>query len=247
MFLGTFAYAKAPLIKSFEGRIHNYTSFANEELEVQLILDCSYTSGFVWPESKSCGYQRFYVPVQSDGTFIVPDMPWQKRNSLKNYNFTLSISPRTHKSQFLSFNWLQGNEIKKYTELSEISLYELPEIKINAITPTGDDYASWRGTVADRKEPCVEIIFNLQAIGFDRVPGTMPSTDRRVAGVLPAVHFGLKGNHGPDIKVKGQIDYWSAKPSCDFNPVFKAEGTNAFTGTLQEVHNYFNNSSYKVD
>lgn len=251
----SFAQAKSPLVKSFQGKIHNYTSLSHEDLEVHLTLDCSYTSGFVWPESKSCGYQSVYVPVNSDGTYTVPNMPWQGKSSIGKYTFSLSIKsklPSKNYDRSISFTLLHGKEIRKAQDiLREVSIYELPQVQVNAITPTGEDYASWRGFIGtDQRDPCVEIVLVL--ITQDKIQINSPfevrnaSSDDSVPGVLPRMYLGTKGNPGANLKVNAKLYHFSSKPHCEPNSQRRGDGVE-FSGTLNEVHNYFNNSTYRVD
>ncbi len=85
----TFAQAAYVLVPSFKGKIHNYSTVPNDQLEVSVRVECDYKSG---------------ANNGTDGNFV-----------------------------FAAFS---AKEIRRMAaSLTEMSIYEIPAIQSNALTP----------------------------------------------------------------------------------------------------------------
>lgn len=254
----TLAQAKSALVPSYKGKIHNHTSIATDKLIVRVELDCEYSSGFVWPESKGCGNEVLHIPVNADGTYVVPDMKWQKKKSIKNYSFSFSVSASELYPEGMTFALFDEKEILTAPKkLAEVSIYEMSELNINAITPTGEPYATWRGMIDHPsetvKDACVELIFNIRLNREDEYASTTFRSsevkwDKEVAGVIPRMFLAAAGNTGANMLVKGSLYYKTSKPECKPNQskvMFDNEVSKV--APMSELYRTFNNSSYKLD
>lgn len=254
----TFSQAASVLVPSFKGKINNYTSLSNNEIQVFVWLDCTYKSGVIWPQTKSCGSVTHQIPVQADGTFVVPNLNWQQKNNIKNYRISLAVNQiNSSAMRSITSGALYQKDVKLASQrFAEISIYEMPALKVNVATPTGEDYASWRGMIKHPsksvKDPCVELIFRVsleRPYSLGEFTDIVESgTDTKVAGAIPSVYFGTQGNPGQDLQVQASLYYRSSKPACQVNQN-KTHFDKAidYKGSLSDIHKYFNNSTYKVD
>jgi hypothetical protein len=241
------------LVPSFRVKLNNFSSIANQNLKVRIHLDCSYSTGWVWRESKSCGQQVERLTVNSDGTFVVPNLNYLGRSSLKNYSFSMSIDSDKDNVGYIV---LTQKEIKSAAKkLAQISIIELPDLSINVQTPTGEDYASWRGTQTNENGisggPCVllNLIWITETNGFHGYPEREGQTDKNVAGFLKGEYLLLPGKIAADLQVRAELRYWSSKSvNCVTNiGPSKTVDLAMFKDTIQNIQTKIHNSTVSVD
>ncbi|MES2767874.1 MAG: hypothetical protein V4596_01910 [Bdellovibrionota bacterium] len=262
VFTSTFAQAASVLVPSFKGKIHNYSTVPNDELEVSVRVQCDYKSGWPIPDNVSCGNQSAKIKVEADGTFVVPDLQWQNKKSLSYYRASFSVN--ANKANGTDGNFVfaafSAKEIRKMAgSLVEMSIYEMPAIKINVVTPTGEDYKTWRGVVdygnpeVQNTVPCVNVSMSIKTTKENLAVGnnwtaSKGSNDSNTPELLSGSLLGVRGNPGADLKVVASLSSHSKMPECKSNSVTKSvELMKGLQETLSQVHKVLNNSVVKVD
>jgi hypothetical protein len=248
------------LVPAFNIKFANHTSIPTAELTAMVKISCSYKSGWWWPETKSCGDQELNLKISEDGTLAVPNLMYQSNRPQGNHTVGIILTSPAAKNGYVTSIQFSGSEIDNLTpNMQSVSLYGFQALHLNIKTPTGENYAQWRGIIKNSPTtPCVRVQYSWSIPGH-HAPDVMgdliydsnqTDSDFETAADLKATYILYQGDLGAAPVAHVDLFYVSYKQKqCD--PAYQGGDENRFSvvtmdDTLSNAHKVISESVIHV-